>query len=275
MKLGRKLELKEKAMIGMVHVRALPGTPYSEMGIDEIAKLAVSEAKILSDAGFDAIIVENMHDRPYLLREVGPEIVASMTRVVGEIRQAIDIPIGVQILAGANRAALAVAQTSGASFIRVEGFVFAHVADEGLMNEASAASLLRYRKQIGADDVAIYADIKKKHSSHAITDDIDLSSTAEAAAFFGADGVIVTGGSTGEPVAASDLVMAQICGLPVWIGSGITPDNLTDYWDLADGFVIGSGLKEDGKWLNRLEQERVDSMMRVARELARRGSNKP
>ncbi len=264
MDLGARLQLKDKALIGMVHVQALPGTPCSAMSVDELTDHAVSEAKFLSGAGFDAIIVENMHDRPYMLRDVGPEITASMTRVVNEIRKAIDIPIGVQILAGANFSALAVAQAAGADFIRAEGFVFAHVADEGIMHKASAADLLRYRKQIGAEDVAILADIKKKHSSHAITADVDIKETACAAAFFGADGVIVTGGATADPATPRDVALAAKSGLPVLVGSGLTPANLADFWGCANGFIVGSALKTGGIWSNSLDSERIKSFVKSA-----------
>lgn len=50
----------------------------------------------------------------------------------------------------------------GLDFIRAEGFVFSHVADEGIIN-ACAGNLLRYRKQVGAENIQIFADIKKKH----------------------------------------------------------------------------------------------------------------
>lgn len=110
-----------------------------------------------------------------------------MAVIGSEVRHASGLPLGVQILAGANLAAMAVAHACGASFVRVEGFVFAHVADEELI-ESSAGELLRYRRAIGADAVRVFADIKKKHSAHAITADVDLAETARAAEFFQADG---------------------------------------------------------------------------------------
>lgn len=127
-----------KALVGMVHVGALPGTPRGTEPVGVLAAHAVAEARLLVDSGFDGIIIENMHDAPYLLREVGPEIVSGMTVIAGAVRDAIDTPLGIQILAGANRAALSVASAVGAQFIRAEGFVFASVADEGLMSEADA-----------------------------------------------------------------------------------------------------------------------------------------
>ena len=111
---------------------------------------------------------------------------------------------GAQILAGANKQALAAALASGIDFIRAEGYVFAHVADEGII-ESNAGELLRYRKQIGADNILVFTDIKKKHSSHSITADVDLKETAKAAEFFISDGLIVTGSATGEEANQNDV----------------------------------------------------------------------
>ncbi|HRX86082.1 MAG TPA: BtpA/SgcQ family protein [Phycisphaerae bacterium] len=260
--------LPDKALIGMVHVRALPGTPYNTWSVGDIAVVAVQEAVALTRAGFDALILENMHDRPYCLREVGPEIVAGMTAVGRAVRAAVTCPLGIQVLAGANRAALAVAQACEAAFIRAEGFVFAHVADEGIMGEADAANLLRYRRAIGAEHIAVVADIKKKHSAHAITADVDLAETAKAAAFFGADGVIVTGTATGHATRAEDVSeVADAVDLPVLVGSGTTPQNLADLWPHADGFIVGSSLKVDGVWSNPLDPQRVDAFVAAANRL--------
>lgn len=250
----------DKAVIGMVHAGAMPGTPHASEDIEAIAERASEESAQLRRAGFDAIIVENMHDRPYLLRDVGPEIVAGMTRVTLAVRQAAQCPVGVQILAGANRAALAVALAAGAEFIRAEGYVFAHVADEGLMHTADAAELLRYRRMIGAEHVAILADVKKKHASHALTADLDIGETARAAEFFDADGVIVTGIATGRPARPDEVrAVRDAVSRPVFIGSGLTPDNLREFWPVADGFIIGSYIKRDGLWSNPLDPKRIES----------------
>ena len=108
-------------------------------------------------------MIENMHDTPYLNQNVGPEITATMTAVCYEVKRTVpNIPCGVQILAGANKEAVAVAKACGLDFIRAEGFVFSHVADEGLMNSC-AGELLRYRKSISAENVLVFTDIKKKH----------------------------------------------------------------------------------------------------------------
>jgi membrane complex biogenesis BtpA family protein len=254
----------KRALIGVVHLQALPGTPAGKLGVAEIASIAVAEAATYRDAGFHGLLIENTHDRPYLKSRVGPEIVAAMSVVGAAIRRAVDLPLGVQVLAGANREALAVALACEASFVRVEGFVFAHVADEGLI-EASAGSLLRYRRAIGADHVRVFADIKKKHSAHAITADVDIVETAKAGEFFSVDGVIVSGVATGAPADAQEVAaVAGATWLPTLVGSGITAENIAAFPE-ADAFIVGSSIKRDGLWSNPIDPGRVREMVQAFR----------
>lgn len=257
-----------KPIIGMIHVSALPGTPRHSEALPPIIARAVEEARLFADAGLDGLLIENMHDLPYLNGAVGPEIVAAMTAVGVAVRSASPLPLGVQILAAANREALAVAQAIGAAFIRAENFVFAHVADEGLMPAAAAGPLLRYRRQIGADAVRIFADVKKKHASHALTADVSLAEAARAAEFSGADGVIITGATTGEPAAPGDVAAAR-SGLrvPTWVGSGTTADNLALLWPHTDGFIVGSAFKQSGVWSAPLDPRAVERFMAAVARL--------
>ncbi len=250
-----------RALIGMLHLGALPGTPAAAQPLAAIAERAVAEARIYHAAGYHAVMVENMHDRPYLNRAVGPEIVAAMTAVAVEVRRAVPLPLGVQVLAGANREALAVALAAGATFVRAEGFVFAHVADEGVM-EADAGALLRHRRAIGAEHVRVFADIKKKHAAHALTADVDLVETARAAAFFLADGVVVTGVSTGRAADPAEVrAVREAVSVPVLVGSGVTPENLARFD--ADGVIVGSSVKQGGVWSNALDRARVEAVARA------------
>ena len=259
--------LPERSLIAMVHAGALPGTPRGGSRVDDLAERAAAEARVLVDAGFDAIIVENMHDAPYVHGDrLGPEITAAMTRITRAVVEAVNVPVGVQVLSGGNRHALAVAVATGAAFIRCENFVFAHVADEGLLAEAEAGPLLRYRKSIGAEHVRVFCDIKKKHASHALTADLTLADAAEAAAFFGADGVIITGAATGKPTSVEDLSVARAAtGLPVLVGSGATPSGVGDLLAHADGVIVGSWVKEGGLWSNPVSPSRANEFVSAAR----------
>jgi membrane complex biogenesis BtpA family protein len=256
----KKLVLNS-SIVGMIHVGALPGTPKYAGSFDKVVEKACEEAKIYDDLGLDAIAIENMHDVPYLKGQVGSEISSAMTVVAKEITKTVKIPCGIQILAGANKEALSVALCAGLSFIRAEGFVFAHVADEGII-ESSAAELLRFRKSIGAEHIQVFTDIKKKHSSHSITEDVGIADTAKAAEFFLSDGVIVTGGSTGQKADIEDIKSTKSSvSIPVIVGSGVTLENVGDYLKISDALIVGSYFKKDGCWENDLDMDRISKFM--------------
>jgi uncharacterized protein len=258
-------QIPPKALIGMVHVGALPGTPRAVLSVEELVKEALRDVWALAEGGCEAILVENMHDVPYLKREVGPEVVASMTAVCRAINEATNLPCGVQVLAGANEAALAVALAAGMDFVRAEGFVFGHVADEGWM-DACAGPLLRYRKQIGAEHIPVWADLKKKHAAHAMTADVSLAETVKAAEFFGADAVIVTGEATGRETSTADLSSARgATKLPVIVGSGVTAENAASMLQHADAVIVGSALKKDGHWTAPVDLDRVKAVAAAVR----------
>ena len=248
-----------RALIGVLHVGALPGTPSALRSVDALIQQTLTEARIYRDAGFTALAIENTHDRPYLKGGAGPEITAAMTALAREVKRETGLVLGVQVLAAANREALAIAAASGADFVRAEGFVYAHVADEGVI-ESCAGDLLRYRRAIGAEGVLVFADIKKKHSAHAITADLSIVETAKGAEFFLADGVIVTGPATGESAAPDEVGdVARAVRLPVLVGSGITPENLGRF-SPAHGFIVGSSVKQGGVWWNPLDRDAVRSV---------------
>ncbi len=256
-----------KPVIAMIHLEALPGTPASRMDLKAIEARAVAEAEIYRDAGVHGLMLENMHDTPYLRGGVGPEIVAAMAVISRKVRETSKLPCGLQILAAANTEALAVAYAAGLDFIRAEGFAFAHVADEGLI-QSSSAELLRFRRRIGAGRVQVWADIKKKHSSHAITADVGIGETAHAVEFMRGDAVIVTGLVTGDaPQRADVLAVKKKTSLPVYLGSGVTAANLKQFYAAADGFIVGSEFKEDGDWSRAVEPGRVERFMARHRKL--------
>ncbi len=253
-----------RALIGMLHLDALPGTPRNSSSVEAIAARAAAEARVYHEAGFDAVIIENMHDVPYLRGGVGPEITAAMAVIGSAVRRAVPLPLGVQVLAGANREALAVALACGAAFVRAEGFVFAHVADEGI-HESDAGALLRYRRAIGAERVRVFVDIKKKHASHALTADVELAETARAAEFFAADGVIITGRETGLPAAPADVeVVREAVSIPVLVGSGVRASNI-DSFAGADGLIVGSSVKREGHWRGAVDAARASALARAFR----------
>ncbi|MFN8577592.1 MAG: BtpA/SgcQ family protein [Candidatus Sericytochromatia bacterium] len=256
-----------KPVIAMIHLDALTGTPKYKNNNNKIIEKALKEAEIYIKAGVDSISIENMHDIPYIKNHVGHEISSIMSIIAYQIKKMSNLPCGIQILAGANKEALAVAKSSNLDFIRAEGFVFSHVADEGII-ESCAGDLLRYRKQIEADNILVFTDIKKKHSSHAITSDVDIVETAHAAEFFLSDGVIITGVSTGSEASINEIEQVKNnINIPVLVGSGVTIDNLDSYLKISDSIIVGSYFKKEGNWVNGVDYDRTSKFMEKVNKL--------
>jgi membrane complex biogenesis BtpA family protein len=253
------------ALVGMLHLRPLPGAPRYRAGEGMAATLeqALAEARMLEDAGFDGVIVENGWDIPFLKpSQVGPETVAALAVVTDRVRQAIDLPVGVNCLANAVEASIAVAAATGAAFVRANQWVNAYVANEGFV-EGRAGVVTRYRHAVQADRVTVWADVQVKLGSHAVTADRGLAEQARDAAWFDADALIVTGSRLADPPITDDLrAVREAAGLPVIAGSGVRADNLAAILGWADAAIVGSSLKEGEVWHGAMSKDAV-------RELAR------
>lgn len=257
---------RPKPILAMVHTGPTPGAP-GYRSVECTVERAVAEAKLFAELGVDGILLENMHDFPCIHeRQQGPEVAAFMTRVAVCVkRQVGQLPVGIQILFQANKTALAVALAAQCDFIRAEGWTYAHVSDKGIA-EACAGEVLRYRRAIGASEIPVFADLKKKHAAHAWTADVPIEEMARLMELHCADGVVITGSSTGVEPDFDDLEAVRAATeLPLLIGSGVSADNLERFAPLADGFIVGSALKEGGVWNAPVCEGRVKRVMSAVR----------
>lgn len=255
--------LPKKFLAAVVAVQPLPGSPLYGGDDEEIVSQAVSDLQTYADAGVDTILLENSHDLPYIKPPLPQPAVDVMKRVAGEARRRFFGPIGIQLLEAANETALEIASEAGLDFLRVEGYVFAHIGGAGLI-EGCAGKLLRRRRELGCEQIKIFGDVKKKHCSHALTGDLSIVDEIKQAEFFLVDGVIVTGARTTEPPSLAELRrVKKHARVPVLIGSGMTPQNIRYYFKLADGFIVGSTFREQGRFLGKLDPRRLDAFMKV------------
>ena len=265
--------LPDKFLGAMIAVLPLPGAPRYGGDDEQIVAQALSDLAHYQAAGVDAIVLENSHDLPYIKPPLPARAVEVMKQVAIEVRRQFAGPIGIQVLEAANETALEVAHEADLDFLRVEGYVFAHVGGAGLI-EGCAGRILRRRKELGCEHIKVFGDVKKKHCSHALTGDLDILDEVKQAEFFLVDGVIVTGARTTEPPAVTELRrVKKHAHVPVLIGSGMTPENIKTYYPLADGFIVGSTFREGGQFLGSLEPKRLETFMKVFRRL--RGKTGP
>ena len=241
----------------MIAVLPLPGSPRYAGSSRAVINAALADLNQCVEAGSDVIVLENSHDLPYIKPPLDPHGIALMKRIAREVRKRFKGPIGIQLLEAANESALEIACEADLDFLRVEAYVFAHIGGAGLI-EGCAGRLLRKRAHLSCKHVKIFADVNKKHCSHALIGDLDITDVVKQAEFFLADGVIVTGPRTGEPPELKELRrVKQAADVPVIIGSGMTSQNISKYMPWADGFIVGSALREGGKFLGRLDPKRL------------------
>ncbi len=254
----------EKPLIAMAHVPALPGTPlYNEGGgVLGLVRHVREEVAVLVDAGFDAVMFCNEHDRPYALKA---DLVASavMARVVTECRPE-EIPFGVDYLWDPE-CALATAVATEASFMRE---VASGAWESDMGNWApDAAALLRHRRHLDAERLAIFMNVTPEFASTTgqrspveVAMSVAVSSTPDA--------ILISGPMAGTEPSVSvfaNVRRAVPAEMPVLLNTGARPDNIAEYLEFADGCIVGSSLKIDGDTWNRVDPLRAKLFVHAAR----------
>jgi len=264
-----------KPLVGVIHLPPLPGSPgwaaAGRPGLDAILELALRDAALYAEADYDGLVVENFGDTPFF-KEAPPETTALITRCTREVITATGLPVGVNVLRNDARAALGCAIASGARFVRVNVHTGAAATDQGVI-EGRAAETLRLRDQLGAGPggphpVAILADVHVKHARPLDSDDIGQAA-ADAAKRGRADGVIVSGQATGAPPDAALLERVRQAkpGVPIWLGSGLTPDLCAALVPWLDGAIVASATRRDGRAGQPVELDRARALAEAFRSV--------
>ncbi len=257
-----------KPLIGMIHLPPLPGSPrYAGDGISMALDSASRDAKTLEDGGIDGLLIENYGDLPFKPTPSDPETVASMTAIGLEISRTVSLPIGVNVLRNGALAAMAIAHAIKARFVRVNVFTEALMTDQGVI-EACAHDLIRYRKQLQAEDVQVFADVRSKHAAPLVSRPLEQS--ARDTAYRGlADALVVTGARTGEEPdeAQLRLVKESVPDKPILIGSGLTIQNAVKLLGIADGGIVGTTIKKHGMIDEPVEMTRVKELIKSVEKL--------
>lgn len=256
--------MKPKLLIGVVHLRPLPGSPRWKGDLEGLIEFAVNDARAYQRGGAQALFIENFGDVPFTRASVGPETVAAMAAAGRAVGAAVKLPLGFNVLRNDARAALALCAACGGGFIRVNVHTGAMLTDQGLI-EGNAYETLRYRRQL-CPKVEIFADVHVKHAvplgNWSIAD--AARDTIERGL---ADALIVSGSGTGQATDVADVerVRASCPKAKILLGSGVTVANVRDYLRLADGCIVGTSLKRDGRLGNPVDPGRVAALAAAMR----------
>lgn len=256
------MNFERKVLIGMVHLKPLPGSYLYDGDFDRVIEHAVNEAKKLEKAGFDAVMVENFGDVPFP-KTVEPITVAAMSVIAKAIREEISLPLGINVLRNDGIAAYSIAYAVKADFIRVNVLSGVAYTDQGII-EGIAHELAKLRKLLPGR-IKVFADVHVKHAYHFGEFEDALRDTVERGM---ADAVVISGKATGEPVDIKKLALARkISPVPVMVGSGTTYGNLPKLWKYADGFIVGTWIKREGKTENDIDPGRAGKIAELVKNL--------
>jgi uncharacterized protein len=255
--------------LGVVHLAATPGSPRFRGSVAELVEAAVRDARVLFDEGCDGLVVENFGDVPFFRDAVPSETVAAMALALQAVLGlSAGRPVGVNVLRNDVRSALGLCAASGAEFVRVNVHTSAAVTDQGII-EGRAAETLRERARL-CPAVQILADVHVKHASPLSRETIG-EAAADTVQRGLADVVIVSGAATGQAPSA-DLVRdvrAAVGRTPVLLGSGVDARNAKELLAHADGAIVGTALKRQGRVENEVDAQRVAGLRRIFDTLAR------
>jgi membrane complex biogenesis BtpA family protein len=256
------LEQLPKALIGVVHLRPLPGAPRWAGDFEAIIDAAVRDARAYESGGAHALFIENFGDIPFTKGPVAPETVAAMAAAGRAVGASVRLPLGFNVLRNDARAALALCAACRGSFIRVNVHTGAMLTDQGLI-EGNAYDTLRYRRRV-CPEAQIFADVHVKHAVPFANWTIEDAArdTVERGLV---DALIVSGKGTGLETDLLDVekVRRTCPGTKILLGSGITAANARAYVAAADGFIVGSSLKLDAQVGNPVDPERVAALARA------------
>ncbi|WP_372660878.1 BtpA/SgcQ family protein [Cohnella sp.] len=255
----------EKAIIAMCHFNALPGDPYYDhgKGMEDVVAWARKDLLALQEGGVDAVMFSNEFSLPYLT-DVRTETVAAMARIIGELLPDIRIPFGVNVLWDAKKS-LDLAAATGAKFVR-EIFSGVYASDFGMWN-TNVGETVRHQRNINATNVKLLFNIVPEAAQYLANRDIE--SIARSTVFNNRpDALCVSGLTAGAETDSQVLkrVKETVPDTVVLANTGMRLDNVEKQLAVADGAVVGTTFKYDGKFENHVDVTRVKAFMDKVKE---------
>ncbi len=253
------MKIEDGILIGMVHLDPLPGSPRYDDSHDIVGS-ALQDTRALEGGGVDAVLVENYGDKPYPLK-ICKETYDAFLKICSEIKDEIELPMGVNVLRNDWKSALRIADELGLNFVRINVYVGITMTEQGVI-EGESDKIQRFKKENGIN-TSIFSDIHVKHGKTFYPESIETAAR-DAVERGCADVVIVSGRRTNEPVDINVLKKVKdTVKAPVLVGSGVRLSNVNEILKHSGGAIIGSAFKHGGITENKVNRTRVENLVRL------------
>lgn len=232
----------------------------------EVIEWAKRDLLALQNGGVDGVIFSNEFSLPYLTK-VPIVTVATMARIIGELIPHIKVPFGVDVLWDPI-ATIDLAVATGAKFVR-EVFSGVYASDFGLWN-LNYGEIARHRKYVGAQEVKMLFNVVPESAKYLAEREI-LQIVKTTLFNHRPDALCVSGLTAGSPVDLNTLLsvkdMASQVGVAVFANTGVTVHNVDKMLEVADGAIVGTAFKYEGKFENHVDEKRVREFMEKVHSL--------
>lgn len=255
----------EKPIIGLIHMRALPGDPfYQDEGMDAVIRQAGADLEALQNGGIDGVLFTNEFSMPYE-KAVSPVTLAAMGMVIGALRESIRVPFGAEAIFDGD-ATISLCAATEAAFTRCM-FTGVWAGDFGLVDR-DIAKTLRLKRAYRLDELKLFYFITSE--GDACVGERSTEEIAKSLLFnCRPDAMVVGGAAAGlDPQGGLLEQVKKIAGhTPVVCGTGCREENIAEILRHSDGAFVGSTFKRDGKFDQPIDESRVRAFMETVRKL--------
>lgn len=252
----------KKLVIGLLHIKAMPGNPYYEDGfIEQSVELAVKGALALKKGGAHGCLIQGT-ERVYGVNDdADPARVATMTLVTSKVREAVgaDFLVGAQLMWNCITPSLAVVKVAGADFTRCTALVGKVDSVYGTI-EPDPLKVVTYRHNIKGDHITLISEIAGTHHHLYPYDPTMVQRLAIGSMRVGA-GAVEIHGSTNEMVSQVTSDIRKVTSLPIILGGGTNLDNCRERLSHADGVFVGECFEGGSRGSGTIDEDIVKEYM--------------
>ena len=255
----------DKPVIGMVHLHAMPTDPKYDPneGVEGIVEAAKKDIIALQEAGFDGLLFCNEFAIPYT-KNTRIVTVATYARVIGELKSIIKVPFGITYASNVY-CAFDIAAATGANFVRAHY----HDTTAGVfgMSNPDPGDVERHRCYVGCKDIPVLQAVIPEGTE--MVAPRPIKQVVKTLCFnVNPDGLLIYSTNPGADI---DTEMVELCkqatDKPILASNGVKPNTVANILAVADGCIVGTGVKYDGNFYNPVDPARAKELMENARKV--------